>query len=68
MENGGMDMSTVDSVHGRIEIARSSLTTTQIVLGFGLLAVVGATLLFFQEPAVHEALHDFRHAAGITCH
>ena len=29
--------------------------------------LVGAGLLFVQDPIVHNALHKFRHGAGITC-
>jgi cobalt transporter subunit CbtB len=62
-------MSTAtDTVHGRIEHVRTWSTPGLLAIGVALLAVVGFTLLFVQEPAVHESLHDFRHAAGITCH
>ncbi|WP_254522507.1 CbtB domain-containing protein [Natrinema caseinilyticum] len=62
-------MATVsDSVHGRIEHAQTRLTPAQLVAGFLLIAALGFTLLFVQEPLVHDSLHNFRHAAGITCH
>jgi hypothetical protein len=57
-----------DTVHGRIEHARIELTPTQVVLGLALAAALGFMLLFMQEPLVHDSLHNFRHAAGITCH
>ncbi|WP_136715576.1 CbtB domain-containing protein [Halorientalis salina] len=57
-----------DSVHGRIERARLELTPTQVALGLALAAIIGFTLLFFQEPLMHDSLHNFRHGAGITCH
>jgi cobalt transporter subunit CbtB len=57
-----------ETVHDRIDIARASLTPTQIAIGLGLIALAGVTLLFVQEPMVHDAMHNFRHAAGITCH
>lgn len=57
-----------DSVHGRVEQARIELTPARVALGLGLLAILGFTLLFVQEPMVHESLHNFRHGAGITCH
>lgn len=57
-----------DTVHGRIEQARVELTPIQIAFGMGLLLALGFVLLFVQEPMVHDSLHDFRHAAGVTCH
>lgn len=57
-----------DTVHGRIGQARVELTTTQVAVGLALVAALGFTLLFVQEPAVHDSVHNFRHAAGITCH
>lgn len=59
---------TNDTVRGRIEHARIALTPTQVVIGVALAAALGFTLLFMQEPLVHDSLHNFRHAAGITCH
>jgi len=60
--------STRTTVHDRIERASDSLTPTQIALGLTLLAIAGFALLFAQEPMMHDAMHNFRHAAGITCH
>lgn len=57
-----------DTVHGRIKRARIELTLTQVALGLALAALLGFTLLFLQDPLAHEAMHGFRHAAGITCH
>lgn len=57
-----------DTVHGRLEQARVELTPTQIGLGLALVAALGFTLLFVQEPMVHDSVHNFRHAIGITCH
>jgi len=34
------------------------------VMGLALLGVVG----FAPYPAVHDAFHDIRHAAGFPCH
>lgn len=59
---------TNDSVHGRIEQARTKLTPMQLALGLALVAALGCTLLFVQEPMLHDSMHNFRHAAGITCH
>ena len=57
-----------DTVRGRVDIATSSLTPTQMALGIALVAALGFTLLFVQDPMVHDSLHNFRHGAGITCH
>lgn len=55
-------------MYERIALARSELTGPQLLAGVGLLALLGVTLLFLQEPAAHDSLHSFRHSAGITCH
>lgn len=57
-----------DTVDARIERARIELTPTQVAVGVALAAALGFTLLFVQEPAVHDSLHNFRHAVGVTCH
>lgn len=57
-----------DTVHDRIAIARSELSPTQMAAGLLFVAALGFGLLFLQEPMVHDAMHNFRHAAGITCH
>ncbi|WP_324756050.1 CbtB domain-containing protein [Haloarcula montana] len=57
-----------DSVHGRIEQARGELTPMQMALGGVLVVALGFALLFVQDPMVHDSLHNFRHAAGVTCH
>jgi cobalt transporter subunit CbtB len=57
-----------DTVHNRIEHARTVLTPTQVALGLALVAALGFVLLFMQEPLVHDSLHNFRHAMGVTCH
>lgn len=57
-----------NTVHGRIEQARMELSATQVVVGLALVAALGFTLLFLQEPMVHDSMHNFRHAAGVTCH
>jgi hypothetical protein len=61
-------MTTTDTVHGRIDDARTELTATQVAAGAALVAALGFTLLFVQEPMLHDAMHNFRHGAGITCH
>jgi len=57
-----------DSISERVDRARTTLAPAQIAVGIGLVAALGFTLLFVQEPMVHDALHNFRHGAGITCH
>lgn len=57
-----------DTVHGRIERARVEVSPTAAVAGLAIVAALGFALLALQEPAAHDAMHDFRHAAGITCH
>ncbi|EMA53218.1 MULTISPECIES: CbtB domain-containing protein [Halococcus] len=59
---------TNDTVHRRIERARIELTSARVAAGLAVIAALGFTLLFVQEPTAHDALHNFRHAAGITCH
>ncbi|ELZ00813.1 CbtB domain-containing protein [Natrialba asiatica] len=61
-------MTATETVHDRIETARDDHTTAQLALVFALVATVAFTLLFVQEPLVHDSLHNFRHAVGVTCH
>jgi membrane-bound metal-dependent hydrolase YbcI (DUF457 family) len=37
-------------------------------LVLGAVAALGFALLFVQEPLAHDAMHNFRHGAGIVCH
>ncbi|RDI70267.1 CbtB domain-containing protein [Halopelagius longus] len=57
-----------NTVHGRIEQARAELTPAQMATGLALVVALGFALLFVQEPMVHDSMHNFRHAAGVTCH
>jgi cobalt transporter subunit CbtB len=59
---------TTNTVRERFNNVQASLTTTQLAAGLLLIAAIGSTMLFLQEPLVHDSLHNFRHAAGITCH
>jgi hypothetical protein len=59
---------TTDTVRGRVELATSTLTGSQLALAAGFVAALGFALLFVQDPMVHDSLHNFRHGAGITCH
>jgi len=59
---------TTETVHDRIGTAHDDLTTGQLVAGFAFVAALAFTLLFLQEPLVHDSMHNFRHAAGVICH
>ncbi|HMB49553.1 MAG TPA: CbtB domain-containing protein [Natronoarchaeum rubrum] len=61
-------MSQTDTVRSRIARARTDVTPTGAALALGLALALGFALLFLQEPLAHDSLHNFRHAAGITCH
>lgn len=61
-------MTTDETVATRVELARNELTTSQILAGLAFGTAIAFTLLFVQEPIVHDSMHNFRHAAGITCH
>ncbi|QFU84958.1 CbtB domain-containing protein [Natronorubrum aibiense] len=61
-------MTTNETVSTRIETARTQLTATQIAAGLLFAAGIAFTLVFLQEPLAHDAMHNFRHAAGIACH
>jgi len=59
---------TNDTVHDRIGRARAQLTPAQVALGVAVVVALGFALLVVQEPTLHDSLHNFRHATGITCH
>jgi cobalt transporter subunit CbtB len=59
---------TNETVRGRVKGVLIELTPAQLALGLGLAALLAIGLVFAQDPVVHEALHDFRHTGGITCH
>lgn len=59
-------MTGTETVQDRI--ATFEVTPVQLALGLGLLAAVGAALLFAQDPMLHDSMHNFRHTAGVTCH
>jgi len=61
-------METTDTVHDRIARGRADVSPTTAVLALVLVAALGFTLLFLQDPLAHDAVHNFRHGAGITCH
>lgn len=59
---------TSDTVRDRIERATVELTPVQLAIVLAVVAAAGFTLLFLQEPMVHDSLHNFRHSIGVTCH
>ena len=59
---------TTDTTRDRIDDALVRLTPAQVTVAVLTIAALGFVLLFAQEPMVHDSLHTFRHAAGITCH
>ncbi|WP_435064242.1 CbtB domain-containing protein [Halobaculum sp. EA56] len=61
-------MTATDTVHGRWEHARTTVTPARALATALAVAALGFTLLALQEPTAHEAMHNFRHAAGIVCH
>lgn len=61
-------MTETDTVRNRIVRARTDVTPTLAVATLVVAAALGFTLLFLQDPMAHDAMHNFRHAAGITCH
>jgi cobalt transporter subunit CbtB len=68
MSQSAPPASRASTVRDRITAARTSLTATQLAIGTALVAGLLALFVFAGEPAVHESLHDARHAAGIVCH
>jgi len=63
-----MSTTTSDSARQRLAVVQHELSNSQMVIGLLVVLIVGAGLLFVQDPMVHSALHEFRHGAGITCH
>lgn len=61
-------METTETVQDRIAQVRGDVSPTAAGLALVLVAALGFTLLFLQDPMAHDALHNFRHGAGITCH
>lgn len=59
---------TANTVHDRLRLARTELTLTQALSVLLAVAALGFALALFQDPTAHEAMHDFRHAAGVVCH
>ncbi|ELZ38205.1 CbtB domain-containing protein [Halorubrum distributum] len=62
-------MSTnTDTVADRFAAAEAQIDPLTALTALALVAALGFTLLFLQDPLAHDALHDFRHGAGIVCH
>jgi hypothetical protein len=59
---------TANTVHDRLRLARTELTPAQILSALLAVAALGFVLVMFQGPTAHEAMHNFRHAAGVVCH
>lgn len=57
-----------ETVRDRIARAKTEVTPTMAAVALVLAVALGFTLLFLQDPMVHDALHGFRHTTGITCH
>lgn len=59
---------------GLVEKIRGSLVKINYLVWVKMFLLLGVGLLLFyllalsQYPAVHDALHDLRHAAGFPCH
>lgn len=61
-------ISETPTVSDRFAKARHELTAREVAVGLALIGALGFALLVMQEPLAHDALHNFRHSAGITCH
>lgn len=61
-------MAGTPTVADRVALARYELSARDVATGLVLAAALGFALLVLQEPTVHDALHNFRHSAGVTCH
>ncbi|WP_330631840.1 CbtB domain-containing protein [Halocatena halophila] len=56
------------TVHGRLERTMQSVSPIKLAVIVAVILAIGCTLLFVQEPMVHDSFHDFRHAVGVPCH
>lgn len=57
-----------DTVSDRFDAALASLSAAEIALGLAGVTLALFLLAFAQEPLVHDAMHNGRHAAGVVCH
>ena len=63
-----MNTTETETVHDRVAIAQETMTPSQMAAVGAFVASIAFALVFVQEPLIHDAMHNFRHAAGITCH
>lgn len=59
---------THETVEDRLAHALGSASPWALLGGLAVLGLLGAALVAAQEPGLHSAVHDFRHATGIVCH
>lgn len=59
---------TTDTVEDRFGRLFVELSPVAVGAGVAAIGAIGAALLVVQDPAVHAAMHDLRHAIGIVCH
>ncbi len=57
-----------DTVSSRVTHAKQDLSAREVAVGLALVAAITFALLVFQEPLVHDSLHNLRHTGGIVCH
>jgi hypothetical protein len=61
-------MAATDTVSDRIAQANHELSATEVAVGLALVTAAVFGLVMLQQPLAHDALHDFRHVAGVVCH
>lgn len=59
---------STETVRDRVGTVRRTVTPLQAATLLTFATAITFALVFVQEPLVHDSLHNFRHAAGITCH
>jgi len=57
-----------DSVGNRLTNVKETASVTDILAGLLFATALSFTLLFIQDPLVHDSLHNFRHVGGVVCH
>lgn len=61
-------MPETETVHDRVSHLTTAVSIPTLLTALALGASLAFALAFLQEPLVHDAVHNFRHGAGITCH
>lgn len=61
-------MARPDTVSSRVAHAKEDVPAREVAVGLALVAAVTFALLVFQEPLVHDSMHNLRHTGGIVCH